>query len=387
MLSFGRADRSALADWWWTVDRVLLAAILALALFGIVFSMAASPPVATRLGLDEFFFVKRQAFFLAVGLAGMIAISLASPRMLRRLALAVLVAGLAGMVLVLFFGAETKGAQRWLEIMGFSVQPSEFVKPAFVLLVAWLFAEGKRRPEIPGMAIAGGLLAVVTGLLLLQPDVGQTLLLALVWGALLFMAGMSWLWVAGLGILGVGGLVLAYFTVPHVTARVDRFLNPGSGDSYQVDTALEAVMRGSWFGRGPGEGTVKRVLPDSHTDFVFAVTAEEFGIIVCLALVAVFAFIVLRVLYHAFREHDLFIRFAASGLVIMFGLQAVINMGVNLALLPAKGMTLPLISAGGSSTLSICYALGMVLGLTRRRVGAEAMIGAGFPEGARHWHA
>jgi cell division protein FtsW len=231
------------------------------------------------------------------------------------------------------------------------------------------------------------LLAVVAGLLLLQPDVGQTLLLALVWGALLFMAGMSWFWVAGLGVLGIGGLITAYFTVPHVTERVDRFLDPGSGDSYQVDTALEAVTRGSWFGRGPGEGTVKQVLPDSHTDFVFAVTAEEFGIIVCLALVAIFAFIVLRVLYHAFREHDLFIRFAASGLVIMFGLQAVINMGVNLALLPAKGMTLPLISAGGSSTLSICYALGMVLGLTRRRVGAEAMLGAGIPEGARHWHA
>jgi cell division protein FtsW len=358
-----------------------------LALFGIVFSMAASPPVAIRLGLEEFHFVKRQGFFLAVGLAGMVAVSLATPRIMRRLALGVLVAGLAGMVLVLFFGAETKGAQRWLEIAGFSVQPSEFIKPAFVLLVAWLFAEGKRRPEIPGAAIAGGLLAVVAGLLLLQPDVGQTLLLALVWGALLFMAGMSWFWVAGLGVLGIGGLITAYFTVPHVTERVDRFLDPGSGDSYQVDTALEAVTRGSWFGRGPGEGTVKQVLPDSHTDFVFAVTAEEFGIIVCLALVAIFAFIVLRVLYHAFREHDLFIRFAASGLVIMFGLQAVINMGVNLALLPAKGMTLPLISAGGSSTLSICYALGMVLGLTRRRVGAEAMLGAGIPEGARHWHA
>ena len=235
--------------------------------------------------------------------------------------------------------------------------------------------------------VRGGMLALVATLLLLQPDVGQTLLLALVWGALLFMAGMSWRWVGGLAGLGAAGFVTAYLTVPHVTERVDRFLDPASGDTYQVDTALEAVTRGSWFGRGPGEGTIKRVLPDSHTDFVFAVTAEEFGIIVCLALLAVFAFIVLRVLYRSFREHDIFIRFAASGLVVMFGLQAVINMGVNLALLPAKGMTLPLISAGGSSTLSICYALGMVVGLTRRRVGAEAMIGGGLLESGNRWHA
>lgn len=374
MLSFGRADRSAFAEWWWTVDRVLVAAILCLAVFGIVFTMAASPPVALKLGLDQFHFVKRQAAFLSIGLGVMLMTSLLTPRQMRRVALVVFTCGLALMVTALFQGSEIKGARRWIEIAGFSLQPSEFVKPAFVLLAAWLFAEGRRRPDIPGAAFATGLLIVFVALLLPQPDVGQALLAALVWGALFFMAGMAWPWIVTFGIFGVGGLFAAYTLVPHVTARVDRFLNPASGDTYQIDTALESFVRGGWFGRGPGEGTVKRVLPDSHTDFVFAVTAEEYGIIVCLTLLALFAFIVIRVLFGAFRETDLFMRFAVGGLIVMFGLQAAINMGVNLALLPAKGMTLPLISAGGSSTLSMCYALGMVLGLTRWRITEESVI-------------
>jgi cell division protein FtsW len=383
MLNLGRADRSALAEWWWTVDRLLVAAILCLAVFGIVFTMAASPPVALKLGLDQFHFVKRQAAFLIVGLGIMLVTSLLTPRQMRRVALIVFAGGLVLMVVALFQGAEIKGARRWVEIGGFSLQPSEFVKPAFVLLAAWLFAEGRRRPDIPGAALATGLLIVFVTLLLVQPDVGQALLAALVWGAVFFMAGMAWPWIIMLGGLGMGGLFAAYTLVPHVTARVDRFLDPTSGDTYQIDTALESFVRGGWFGRGPGEGTIKRLLPDSHTDFVFAVTAEEYGIIVCLALLALFSFIVLRVLYGAFRETDPFMRFAVGGLIIMFGLQAAINMGVNLALLPAKGMTLPLISAGGSSTLSMCYALGMVLGLTRRRVSEEPLIDARILAGGR----
>lgn len=383
MLSLGRADRSALADWWWTVDRVLVAAILCLAGFGIVFSMAASPPVALKLGLEQFHFVKRQAFFLGVGLAVMLVTSMLNTRQMRRVALIIFVGGLALMFLALIQGVEIKGARRWVNLAGFSLQPSEFVKPAFVLLAAWLFAEGKRHPGIPGTAIATGLLIAFVALLLLQPDVGQALLAALVWGALFFMAGMAWPLIVLLASVGVMGLVAGYVLVPHVTERIDRFLDPASGDTYQVDTALESFVRGSWFGRGPGEGTVKNVLPDSHTDFVYAVMAEEFGILVCLALLALFAFIVLRVLRAAFRENDLFMRFAVGGLIAMFGLQAAINMGVNLALLPAKGMTLPLISAGGSSMLSMCYALGMVLGLTRRRIDREAAIETGWSGAGR----
>ena len=203
--------------------------------------------------------------------------------------------------------------------------------------------------------------------LVLQPDFGQTMLIALVWGALFFMAGMRMIWVAGLGGAAAAGLAGAYFFVPHVTKRINRFMDPSSGDTYQVSNAIESFVRGGWFGRGPGEGTVKRILPDSHADFVFAVAAEEFGIVLCLALVSLFAFVVIRALQHAFRDQDPFTRFAAAGLAILFGTQSAINMAVNLHLIPAKGMTLPFISYGGSSMISLAYGMGMLLALTRER--------------------
>lgn len=368
MLNFRRVDRSVLAEWWWTVDRFLLAGIIGLALTGLVFSMAASPSIAVRLGLDEFYFVKRQFVFLSVGLCLMIGMSLLNQRQLRRVALLVLIGGFVAMIWTLFNGMEIKGARRWLDIAGFSLQPSEFIKPFFVLLSGWLFAEAMRSPSVPGVLIAIILLFVFVSLLLLQPDVGQALLASAVWGGMFFMTGVSILWVVAFCLLVLSGLTAAYFLVPHVTARIDRFLDPSSGDSYQIDKALEAIKRGGWFGRGPGEGQVKRVLPDSHTDFIFAVTAEEFGIVICLALLTMFSCIVLRILFLALQSRDPFIRFATAGLAIMFGLQAFINMGVNLALLPTKGMTLPFVSSGGSSLLSTCLAMGMVLGMTRRRI-------------------
>ena len=215
--------------------------------------------------------------------------------------------------------------------------------------------------------MALGLLAVVVVPLVLQPDFGQTMLIALVWGALFFMAGMRMIWVGGLGGAAAVGLAGAYYFVPHVTKRINRFMDPASGDTYQVSNAIESFVRGGWFGQGPGEGTVKRILPDSHADFVFAVAAEEFGIILCLALVALFAFVVIRTLLRAYVSEDMFSRFAASGLAILFGVQAAINMAVNLQLIPAKGMTLPFISYGGSSMISLAYGMGMLLALTRER--------------------
>lgn len=387
MFNWSRADRSPLAEWWWTVDRMLLAAIVALAMLGIVLSMAASPPVAVRLGLEQFHFVKRQALMLVPALAVMVSVSLLDERGIRRLALIAFCGGMLAMLYALGFGEEIKGAKRWIEIAGFSLQPSEFAKPAFVVLAAWLFAQGTERREVPGAALSAILMCLFASLLVLQPDFGQTLLISLVWGALFFIAGMPWLWIGVLGAAGVGGMVAAYKLVPHVTARVDRFWDRDSGDTYQVDQALESFMRGGWFGQGPGEGTVKRALPDSHTDFIFAVTAEEYGAIACLILLAIFAFIVLRVLARAGRAQDPFVRLAASGLIIMFGLQAFINMAVNLALMPAKGMTLPFVSTGGSSLLSMGLAMGMVLGLTRRRPVRDAamsfapLVRAGRPAG------
>jgi cell division protein FtsW len=366
-----RVERTPFAAWWRTVDRLTLAAMLGLMLAGIVLSLAASPPVAARLGLEPFHFVNRHVMFLIPAIAVLIATSFLPPRHIRRIALVVFAVSLVLVFLTLVYGAEVKGARRWLVILGVSIQPSEFLKPAFVILIAWLFGQSARRPEMPANTIALGLLATVVLGLVLQPDFGQTVLILAVWGALFFLAGMRLIWVVGLGGAAIVGLTGAYFTVPHVARRIKRFIDPASGDTFNIDQAVESFVRGGWFGRGPGEGTVKRILPESHTDFVFAVAAEEFGIALCLVLLLLFAFIVLRALLHALRNHDPFQRFAAAGLAILFGLQSAINMAVNAHLIPAKGMTLPFVSYGGSSMISLAWGMGMLLALTRERPRAD----------------
>jgi cell division protein FtsW len=368
-----RLERTPFAAWWWTIDRLLLAALLALMLGGIVLSLAASPPVASRLGLEPFYFVSRHVLYLIPALAVLLGTSFLPPRYVRRLALIVFAVSVLMVLATLHFGAEVKGARRWIVLLGVNIQPSEFLKPAFVILIAWLFGESAQRPEMPANTMALGLLLVAVTGLVLQPDFGQTMLVALVWSALFFLAGMRIVWVLGLGGVAAVGLATAYMLVPYVARRIERFRDPSSGDTFNIDQAVESFQQGGWFGRGPGEGTVKRILPESHTDFVFAVAAEEFGIVLCLVLVAVFAFIVLRTLRHAMRNEDPFARFAAAGLAIMFGLQSAINMAVNLHLMPAKGMTLPFISYGGSSMISIAYGMGMLLALTRERPRAELL--------------
>jgi cell division protein FtsW len=362
-----RTERTLFAEWWWTIDRLMLAAIGALMLAGIVLLLAASPPIAAKLGLDPFHFVNRQVLYLVPAIAVMLATSFLAPHQIRRLALAVFVIGMVLLASTLLFGAEVKGARRWIVLLGVNIQPSEFVKPAFVILIAWLFGESARRPEMPANTIALALLLLVISLLVLQPDFGQTMLITLVWGALFFMAGMRVIWAVGLTSAAGIGLAGAYVTVAHVARRIHRFIDPASGDTFQIDNAVESFLRGGWFGRGPGEGTVKRILPDSHADFIFAVAAEEFGIVLCLVLVALFAFIVIRALRRTLRSENPFTRYAAAGLAILFGAQSAINMSVNLHLVPAKGMTLPFISYGGSSLLSLAYGMGMLLALTRER--------------------
>ncbi len=362
-----RTTKNRLTEWWWTIDRPMLLVLVLMLFAGLVLSMAASPAVAERIGLDSFHFVKRHAVFIPVAIAIMVGITFLEARAIRRLALLVLVGSLIGMVLTLLIGFSAKGAQRWISIAGFSLQPSEFLKPAFVILAAWLFAENDRRPEIPGNLFAIILLMVAGALLVAQPDIGQTILLGAVWSGLFFMAGMPLFWIFLLLGLGMAGLTAAYMFLPHVKGRISRFLDPATGDNFQVDKAMDSIVQGGWLGTGPGEGIVKRILPDSHTDFIFAVLAEEFGIIVCLVLVGAYIFIVVRSLMLALRSHDLFKRLAIAGLAILFGLQAVINIAVNLQLMPAKGMTLPFISYGGSSLLSVALGMGFLLALTRRR--------------------
>lgn len=366
-----REQRTPLSEWWWTVDRLLLAAVMTLMLGGVILSLAASPPVAARLHLDPFHFFNRHVIFLLPSIVVMIAVSFLSPRQIRRSALIVFAVSVVLIVATLLIGPEVKGAKRWITLLGVNIQASECAKPAFVVLVAWLFAESARSPEMPATSMALALLMMLVTLLVLEPDFGQTMLVLIVWGALFFIAGMRMIWVFGLMGASAVGMFGAYLMVPHVAGRIKRFMDPSSGDTFQVDTALESFMKGGWFGQGPGEGTVKRILPDSHTDFVFAVAAEEFGIILCLALLALFAFIVIRTLSRAYASEDLFSRFAAAGLAIMFGIQASINMAVNLHLMPAKGMTLPFISYGGSSMVSLAYGVGMMLALTRQRPRVE----------------
>jgi len=368
-----RTERTTFGEWWWTVDKMMLAAFAALMFAGIVLSLAASPPVAARIGLDPFHFVNRHILFLIPAFAVLIGTSFLTPHQIRRLSLIVFVISLALIAATILFGAEIKGARRWIVILGVNIQPSEFLKPAFVVLIAWLFGESARRPEMPANMLALALLGLVVPLLVLQPDFGQTMLIALVWGALFFIAGMRMIWVAGLTAAAMAGLVGAYFTVSHVAKRINRFLDPGAGDAFNITIALESFTRGGWLGQGPGEGTVKRILPEAHTDFVFAVAAEEFGVVLCLALLALVAFIVIRALAHAMRNDDPFVRFGASGLAILFGTQAAINMAVNLHLIPAKGMTFPFISYGGSSMISTAFGMGILLALTRERPRAEML--------------
>lgn len=362
-----RADRSLFGNWWWTIDKPMLFGLIALIFLGLILSFAASPATAEQLGLDSHFFVKRHAIFSIPAIGFMIGVSFLTPSQIRRFALLMFCAGIGLMVYTLFAGDAVKGSRRWVSIAGFSLQSSEVVKPAFILLVAWFFSENARRSDIPGNVFAMVLLVIFGALLVAQPDIGQTALVMMTWCAVFFMAGLSWIWISILAFLGMGGMGAAYLFVPHVTGRIDRFLSPESGDNYQVDKALEAFFSGGWFGRGPGEGIVKRNVPDSHTDFIFAVIGEEFGIIACIVLVLIFTLLVMRGLYLGFRQDDTFVRLAVGGLIIMFGMQAAINMAVNLQLVPTKGMTLPFISYGGSSMLSIAIAMGMVLGLARKR--------------------
>ena len=369
---FARSDTSVLGRWWWTVDRWTLAAVGALIAFGIIMALAASPAVAERIGLDYFYFARRQLVYLPVALALMIGASLLSPTGVFRAAMVTLTIFSLLVVATFVIGTEIKGARRWIGLGPISVQPSEFLKPAFAVAAAWLFASARSGDIKHGNLISIATFGTIVGLLLLQPDVGMSVVISVVWSAQFFLAGLPLYWAVLLIVGGAGALVAAYFTLHHVASRIDRFLDPSSGDSYQVDRSLEAFINGGLFGRGPGEGTVKEVLPDAHSDFVFAVAGEEFGLFVCLIIVGLFAFIVLRGFARALQETDLFILLATAGLLVQFGLQAVINMGSTLRLMPTKGMTLPFVSYGGSSLIAMGLCIGFLLALTRKRVGAES---------------
>ncbi|MEK9751654.1 MAG: putative peptidoglycan glycosyltransferase FtsW [Rhodospirillaceae bacterium] len=373
MTTWARNDTSIVGRWWWTVDRWLLAALITIAVIGGIVTLAASPAVATRIGLDTFYFARRQMVFIAMALVAMVVVSFLSVRGVRRFAALVTLGAVVLMIATLIVGVQIKGATRWLQLGGFSLQPSEFVKPGFAVLAAWLFSVRSLDDRFPGYTLCTGLCVIIAGLLLLQPDVGMTLVISAIWGVQFFVAGLPLIFVAGLVLLALGGSVGAYFMFDHVRLRVDRFLDPDIGSGFQVARSLDAFRNGGWAGRGPGEGHVKEVLPDAHADFIFAVVGEEFGLIACLVVVFLFVFVILRGFSRVLKDQDLFVLLAVAGLLTQFALQALINMASTVNLMPPKGMTLPFISYGGSSTLALGLGLGMVLALTRLRTGAEGM--------------
>lgn len=366
MSGFTRSDNSMLGRWWFSVDRWTLGAIGILIMLGYIMMLAASPAVAERIGSSREMFIFKQVAFLAVAGCVVFAVSLLSPGNIRLLAMVGCVVALAMTAATMVVGMEIKGARRWISLPGMSIQPSEFLKPCFAITAAWLLAEGTKTRRFPGMFLAFGIFAVILFLLKSQPDIGMLAVVSAVFIAQLYINGLPLVLMGGLMGVAAGGAVAAYTFLPHVRTRFDGFWK-GKGDHYQIDTALEAFGNGGLLGRGPGEGHVKDILPDAHADFVFAVAGEEFGMVLCMIVLGLFCFVVLRGLLRLLREQDMFIVLSCAGLVTGFGLQAFINMASTLGLIPTKGMTLPFISYGGSSAVAVALGMGMLLALTRRR--------------------
>ncbi len=374
MTSFARTDTSVLSRWWWTVDRWTLAAIALLIGIGVLVALSASPSVAERIGVEPLYFVRRHLFFLPLALGTVFVVSLMTPKDARRLAIVVFLVSIALLVLVLFIGTEVKGARRWITIAGFSLQPSEFIKPSFAVLAAWMFAEHQMNHEFAGRKISIALCGIVLLLLLAQPDIGMTIVVLVTWCAQLFLSGLPLLLAGLLFLLAIAGLTGAYFVFPHVALRIDSFLDPASASGYQIARAMEAFGNGGLFGRGPGGGHIKETIPDAHADFVFAVIGEEFGLFACLLIVSLFAFIFLRGLSRMLQEESLFLLLAVTGLLTQFSLQAFINLASTLNLIPTKGMTLPFLSYGGSSLIALAFTMGLILAFTRRHSHAREQL-------------
>ena len=366
-----RTNRSLLGEWWRSVDHITLGFLVCLIGAGLILAMAASPAASMRLGISNpFHFLYRQGLFVAMGLTGAFTLSLMSPSNARRIGVLALIGSVMMMLLLPSFGYEVKGATRWLKFGAFSLQPCEFAKPAFIVFAAWMFSVRKRDSNVPAVGIVFAAYLGLVALLIGQPDFGQSFLLTLCFAAVFFFAGLSLGWVLFMISISMFGAFAAYAALPHVRSRVETFLRPDSSDTYQTDKALEAISNGGFFGRGPGEGAVKYSLPDGHTDFIFAVTVEEFGFLISMFLIILLAGFVIRCFRNALKLNDYFSQLAVAGLATMIGMQVVINLFVNLNMAPSKGMTLPFISYGGSSMLALCFTAGLILSFTRKRPGA-----------------
>lgn len=362
-----RTDRSILGNWWWTVDRWLLLAFAVMILMGIFLVFSGGYGVATRTGYNPYHFVIKHCIFLMPTIGIAFATSLLSKTGVKRIGLLLFLGSVLMLMAVPVIGHTVKGATRWLRFGPLSIQPSEFIKPFFAIVIASLLCCGFSKANSKKFGYSVAILGGILFFLFFQPDFGQMVITSSIWAAEIFLAGAPMVAVTVLAVLGMMGVVAIYFALPHVASRIDRFLNPASGDTYQVDKSLSAFKNGSFFGVGPGQGTVSPRLPDSHADFIFAVAGEEIGGIFAIFIIAIFAFIILRSLYLSLKTKDMFTILATSGLVMQFGAQSIVHMGASLGLLPAKGMTLPLLSYGGSSMLAMGFSVGMILALTKKQ--------------------
>jgi len=359
-----RTDRSLVGIWWWTVDKWLLAGALILMVLGALLVMAAGPAVANLINLPSQHFMVRQLVYVLPSLAIMITVSMLEPRPIRVLSLVGLVGVIVLMIMAIVAGSEIKGATRWLTLFGFNLQPSEFAKPLFAIVSAWLLTLWREGEDFPGWIYSTALLASLVTILVLQPDIGMTAVIVLTWGFQMFLAGMPMLFVIGALAIAPLALYAAYLNLDHVTLRINKFFE---GGSWQVERARQSFAEGGLFGVGPGDGTVKLNLPDAHSDFIFAVAAEEYGALACLVLLGIYGFIVMRGFTRALSNEGLFCLIATSSLVMQIGVQAAIHMASSVDLIPTKGMTLPFVSYGGSSLLASGLTMGLILALTRRR--------------------
>lgn len=370
MSRFSRTDISPLSRWWWQIDRWILSAVFSLAVIGIILVIAASPAVAERIGTESWHFVKKQTVFLILSMLIITGVSMLPPAQISILSVFGFIGGILILLLLPFIGETIKGATRWISILGISLQPSEFLKPFFIIVTAWILS--RKFPNVRSGAVSFLLFLTFASLLVIQPDLGTTVLISVIWGIQLFISGAGIIWIIMLSLLGCLGAVFAYFTFPHFKYRIDSFFNPETVENYQLKKSLDAFSNGKFFGKGMGEGTVKSSIPDAHTDFIFAVAGEEFGIILCLIILALFTLIVLRSFYRIKDENSKFIVIGTVGLASQLGLQAYINMSVTLNIMPTKGMTLPFVSYGGSSLLALSFTVGILLAFTKKKYGFAA---------------
>ncbi len=363
---FNRNSLNLIARWWLDIDKINFLLIIGIIIFGLIITANSSPAIAKKIGVDKFFFVKKQVIFAIIAFFLLIFISFLNQEHIKILAIIGTLASVLMLIMVLVFGFEIKGSKRWFSFLGFVVQPSEFAKTFFVVINAYILQKFSDNNFVFRYGVSASIFIIIGGLLILQPDFGMTLTLSVLWSMQLFIFGLPLVLIVICGVFAVIGIIMAYLFLPHVEDRVNRFLDLDS-KNYQVERSLDAYVNGGFLGKGQGNGVVKNFIPDAHTDFVFAVIGEEFGILTCILFILVFVYLITRIVKRALDEENLFIYLALFGLMMQFTMQIIINIGVSLRLFPTKGMTLPFISYGGSSMIAMAICFGLILALTKRK--------------------